>query len=119
MLTFWAGLTRLLLGILRAPNFWRDSAGPTSFGKSSELRAAASCYGLPDERDELPPAKKKKLKLPPPSAQKTYSEWNVEELSPHPRQAELPATTDAEGKGPFGTSSHKFSRSRGGASIAG
>jgi putative DNA primase/helicase len=51
MLTFWACLTPLLLDILRAPNFWRDSAGPTSLGKSSELRAAASCYGLPDERN--------------------------------------------------------------------
>ena len=48
-MALYASLTTPLLPILGAPNFIVDLSYPTSHGKTTALRAAASCWGVPDE----------------------------------------------------------------------
>jgi uncharacterized protein (DUF927 family) len=50
MLAIYSSLTTPLLQILDSPNFVVDFCGPTSQGKTITLRAAASCWGCPDEK---------------------------------------------------------------------
>ncbi len=45
-----AALCPILLDVLDSPNFIVSFSGPTSQGKSTTLRVAASCWGQPDER---------------------------------------------------------------------
>ncbi len=49
-LALYASLASPLLMVLAAPNFVVSFAGATSQGKTTVLRAGASCWGLPDER---------------------------------------------------------------------
>jgi hypothetical protein len=49
-LALYASLAPPLLPLLNAPNFILDFAGPTSGGKTTTLRAAASCWGCPNEK---------------------------------------------------------------------
>lgn len=51
-LGLFASLATPLLQTLGVPNFIVDFAGPTSTGKSTALRLAASCWGNPDERSD-------------------------------------------------------------------
>ncbi len=50
MLAVYAALSAPLLPILDADNFVVDWSNPTSTGKTTVLRLAASCWGRPDER---------------------------------------------------------------------
>lgn len=49
-LALYASLATPMLMLLPAPNFVVSFAGPTSQGKTTSLRGAASCWGRPDER---------------------------------------------------------------------
>lgn len=49
-LAIYAALVPPLLSIFKAPNFIFSFAGPTSLGKTTALRLAASIWGCPDER---------------------------------------------------------------------
>jgi hypothetical protein len=63
----------------------RDNAVKIALTSENDQELFEDAVVATDERAELPPAKKNKLKLPPPIARKTYREWNVEELfSPSP-----------------------------------
>jgi putative DNA primase/helicase len=46
----YASLAPPLLVILECPNFILDWSGPTSYGKSTTVRAGGSCWANPDER---------------------------------------------------------------------
>ena len=51
-LALFASLAAPLLGVIPdAPNFVVDWSGKSSHGKTSALRVAASCWGMPSERD--------------------------------------------------------------------
>lgn len=49
LIGLYAGLAPVLLGPLGASNFVIDWSNPTSTGKTTVLRVAASCWGNPDE----------------------------------------------------------------------
>jgi putative DNA primase/helicase len=50
-LALFSSLAAPLLRVTDAPNFVIDWSGKSSHGKTSALRVAASCWGLPSERD--------------------------------------------------------------------
>jgi hypothetical protein len=52
LLALYTSFVPPLLPILKSPNFVLDFSGPTSLGKTTVLRAAASVWGNPDERSQ-------------------------------------------------------------------